>query len=191
MKLFDTTFNRWTARLLHKFLTVIPIGITPNSVSAVGAVVSICALIIGIVQNNLVLLCWLSLICLIFDIFDGQLARFRHAQTQFGKILDAGVDIMISILIVISVFVLEKNVSLFIVSLLISLYLLRFVAVVKNCEKEIGGLRVSLIVGLLMALYLNIPLDIVLTIFVVWNTISVVWTLGYHVTSANKNSAGI
>jgi len=191
MKLFDTTFNRWTAHLLHKFLTVIPIGITPNSVSATGAAVSICALIIGIVQNNLVLLCWLSLICLIFDIFDGQLARFRHAQTQFGKILDAGVDIMISILIVISVFVLEKNVSLFIVSLLISLYMLRFVAVVKNCEKEIGGLRPSLITGLLTTFYLQIPINIILSIFLVWNAISALLSVADYVTSGSKNSAGI
>jgi len=191
MKLFDTTFNRWTAHLLHKFLTVIPIGITPNSVSATGAAVSICALIIGIVQNNLVLLCWLSLICLIFDIFDGQLARFRHVQTQFGKILDAGVDIMISILIVISVFVLEKNVSLFIVSLLISLYMLRFVAVVKNCEKEIGGLRPSLITGLLTTFYLQIPINIILSIFLVWNAISALLSVADYVTSGSKNSAGI
>ncbi len=150
-----------------------------------------CALFIGVAQNNLVLLCWLSLACLVFDVLDGQLARFRHNQTHFGKLLDAGIDIALSICIVISLLVLEKNILLYIGLFLIILYVFRFVAVVKNCEKEIGGLRPSLIIGLLTTFYLQIPINIILSIFLVWNAISALLSVADYVTSGNKNSAGI
>jgi phosphatidylglycerophosphate synthase len=191
MKLFDSTLNRWIAGVFNWLLLRMPVWLSPNAITIIGAIASFVALGVGLTNHSLVLLCWLSLAALIFDIFDGQLARFRSQQSLFGKRLDAGVDITISICITMSVFVLEKDISLFFVLFLIFAYFLRFFAVVTNHEKEIGGLRPSLIIALLIAPLLGISLNMVLGIFLAWNTISVLWSFGNYVTSGSKNSVGM
>src|SRR2546430_14174564 len=64
------------------------LGVTPNMLTGVGLVLSIVTAIV-IAQGYLFVGGWLVLFAGIFDMFDGAMARVRHAATTFGAFFDS------------------------------------------------------------------------------------------------------
>ena len=67
------------------------LGVTPNMLTGLGLLLSIVTAIV-IAQGNLFIGGWLVLFAGIFDMFDGAMARVRHAATTFGAFFDSTLD---------------------------------------------------------------------------------------------------
>lgn len=68
------------------------LGLSPNTVTVVGTLVTISIVVILIPTNHLVWAAVLSAIFTALDMVDGTMARMRGAGTQFGATLDATCD---------------------------------------------------------------------------------------------------
>lgn len=68
------------------------IGLTPNAVTAVGAIVTIAISVLLIPSGHLVWAAVLSGLFAAFDMIDGTMARIRGGGTPFGATLDASCD---------------------------------------------------------------------------------------------------
>jgi CDP-diacylglycerol---glycerol-3-phosphate 3-phosphatidyltransferase len=67
------------------------LGVSPNMLTGIGLVLSIVTAIV-IAQGYLFIGGWLVLFAGIFDMFDGAMARVRHAATTFGAFFDSTLD---------------------------------------------------------------------------------------------------
>src|SRR6266700_2537090 len=67
------------------------LGVTPNTLTGIGLVLSIVTAIV-IAQGYLFVGGWLVLFAGIFDMFDGAMARVRDASTTFGAFFDSTLD---------------------------------------------------------------------------------------------------
>lgn len=67
------------------------LGITPNLLTAIGLLLSVLTAVV-IAQGYLRIGGFLVLFAGIFDMFDGALARVRHASTTFGAFFDSTLD---------------------------------------------------------------------------------------------------
>jgi len=67
------------------------LGVTPNTLTGIGLVLSIVTAIV-IAQGYLFVGGWLVLFAGIFDMFDGAMARVRNASTIFGAFFDSTLD---------------------------------------------------------------------------------------------------
>lgn len=68
------------------------VGLTPNAVTAVGAIVTIAISVLLIPSGHLVWAAVLSGLFAAFDMIDGTMARIRGGGTPFGATLDASCD---------------------------------------------------------------------------------------------------
>ncbi|MGV3208672.1 phosphatidylinositol phosphate synthase [Corynebacterium sp. 11266D000AW] len=68
------------------------VGLTPNAVTAVGAIVTIAISVLLIPSGHLVWAAVLSGLFAAFDMIDGTMARIRGEGTPFGATLDASCD---------------------------------------------------------------------------------------------------
>src|SRR6266568_2284340 len=66
-------------------------GITPNTLTCIGLLLSVVTALV-IAQGNLLVGGLLVLFAGIFDMFDGAMARVRDAATTFGAFLDSTLD---------------------------------------------------------------------------------------------------
>src|SRR5437588_12309189 len=67
------------------------LGVTPNTLTVIGLLLSILAAVV-IAQGLLVAGGLLVLFAGFFDMFDGAMARVRHAATTFGAFFDSTLD---------------------------------------------------------------------------------------------------
>ena len=89
-------FSRRIQQRVRQFVTLImrplaQLGITPNTLTFVGLVISLVTAGV-IAQGYLLVGGLLVLFAGIFDMFDGALARARNASTTFGAFLDSTLD---------------------------------------------------------------------------------------------------
>lgn len=174
MKLFDSTFNRWNQQILSSAMQKIPGFITPNKITIFSFVVSfLTASILYFTTHNVFWIFGTALVLCIPDIFDGALARFRGENSKLGKILDTVCDIFLCVLYLV-ILVLLGKIGFFLVYILILLYLARIYFAFYDREVEIGGLRPSLIIGVLICEAFNPTLyTYLLPVFIGWNLISI------------------
>lgn len=89
-------FSRRVQQRVRQFVTLImrplaQLGITPNTLTIVGLVLSMVTTVV-IAQGYLLVGGLLVLFAGIFDMFDGALARAQNASTTFGAFLDSTLD---------------------------------------------------------------------------------------------------
>ena len=89
-------FSRRIQQRVRQFVTLVmrplaQLGITPNTLTLVGLLISAITAVV-IAQGYLLVGGLLVLFAGIFDMFDGALARARNASTTFGAFLDSTLD---------------------------------------------------------------------------------------------------
>src|SRR6266516_5118550 len=89
-------FSRRIQQRARHFVTLLirplaQLGVTPNTLTVIGLLLSILAAVV-IAQGLLVAGGLLVLFAGIFDMFDGAMARVRHASTTFGAFFDSTLD---------------------------------------------------------------------------------------------------
>ena len=179
MRHYDKTLNMWTVTLLQPLLRRVPQSVTPNDITILGASVAAFVGVLGIfVLHNPQFVLWSGLVvAATFDIFDGALARYRCQQTVLGKWLDAGGDIIFSI--VYTVYLVSLFQSSFVLGfVLVLLYAVRFWLVVRNKEVEVGGLRPTILIVGLIVYYLGSQyVTLGLVVVCLWNLISIILSI--------------
>jgi CDP-diacylglycerol--glycerol-3-phosphate 3-phosphatidyltransferase len=71
---------------------LVRLGLTPNAMTVVGSVFSVAAALWFFPHGDLVAGSIVVPLFLVFDLFDGSMARASGTQTRFGAVLDAGCD---------------------------------------------------------------------------------------------------
>src|SRR6266576_6865783 len=89
-------FSRRIQQRARHFVTLLirplaQLGVTPNTLTVIGLLLSILAAVV-IAQGLLVAGGLLVLFAGFFDMFDGAMARVRHAATTFGAFFDSTLD---------------------------------------------------------------------------------------------------
>jgi phosphatidylglycerophosphate synthase len=153
MKLFDKNLNLVVSKVLHPLMGLIPPFISPNIVSVLGLLVSFFGVVYALVGNFQTGM-MIVVLGLVFDILDGNLARYRKMESKGGYYVDRIVDIFVCILLIFLV-LLKFTISSGFLFVLFVLYLFRLYFVFTERETEIGGLRVQFSLGLLLITFIG------------------------------------
>ena len=176
MYLFDNNFNKATQKLFTRVLSKIPANITPSHITWSGFLIAFFTLIyLSFVNINLTWFLIFAFITLIFDLFDGMLARFRKVTSFKGKVEDAVADGLVNIIFIIGL-TQFFNFSAVFVYILIWSYIAKIILVLLKKDREIGGGRASFLIAILIFNWnsLGWGFENLLCLFVIWNILSII-----------------
>lgn len=92
---YMTAVHRWKAKVLGPVVKVLDrMGVTANMLSVLGGVIVVGSLILSLYLGEGIFFVIGIWVHIIFDVFDGSLARFQKKESDIGSFFDVGFDFL-------------------------------------------------------------------------------------------------
>jgi phosphatidylglycerophosphate synthase len=157
--------------LVNKF---VPKNVSPNTITLVGLGINVLLVILyffSIIRLELFLI--LFFLTQFFDILDGSLARVRNLTSNTGRLLDTCSDMLSGILLIVIIAVKTSQLSWVWIGILALVYVIRWYFVYRNEDRDIGGYKNALVVGMLLAYYREFDGTVIVQLVALFNVVVV------------------
>jgi phosphatidylglycerophosphate synthase len=157
--------------LVNKF---VPKNVSPNIITLVGLGINVLLVVLYFFSTiRLEPFLILYFLTQLFDILDGSLARVRNLTSNTGRLLDTGCDIVGGILLIVVIAVKTNQLSWVWIGILALVYVIRWYFVYRNEDRDIGGYKNALVVGLLLAYYREFDGTVIVQLVALFNVVVV------------------
>ena len=150
----------------------VPKHIHPNMITVFGFVVNLIVVVcylVNIIRLDVFLIVYF--LTQVFDVLDGAVARVRKTVTNVGRLLDTGSDLVSGVLMLCVIAYKTVLLSWVWIGILCLVYAIRWYFVYRDEDKDIGGYKNALVVGLLLAYYSEFDSTLVVQIIALFNMV--------------------